>query len=1280
MVTTFDTLDQRSGHLQAPSQDPRMPFSSPMGEEVLSPTSPQTQYDGSVACRRGSQGSIGSANNSPSRRSFAIRKSFRDKPRRMQVKSPNRARLAGLNVVTNFSKPPTLAHRAAATDPQQESPKASQAQAIILPNRAYSGPKKHSKEQEGANSHGTIPSHQTTADLKDRNGLGLQRRHSPENLSPQTVTNIKGPVNSLKRKSNRKSELSPYDRLIAIGISVTPTSVDQRTRSPGVIHEHPPCLTIRQHARNQGNPVTPSIMVTPAKEEAPWSAASGDRVGPYQLRPASSLYSQVTHRGRAATQPSAIPPVSTLPDTSTYQKPRNASEPHIRSKSRKPSERVISTCTVFEDDSPPTGVRDRPDSGESQLWILSRPSMDSLSTRHRSQGWWNYIISPFSTKPNTPGFPVQEEHRDAPELDSPHSSDVTRIGEELDKNTQDTKDGYSSSMEGSVRLGNTHTSIWTDGSHLDQERGAFSPAFYDPSENDTISNHPKDVRIAGSPELRLPPEGFGAAAEYYQACWHDQNSPTPYFECHNHTCQSLPAIGPAQERAVYGTPKNQDASELEMSRGVPDADLDPSKAAVFHQTPANRFSAAFKQAVGPKARPASEATIIEDIDSSPEVEEAHVAPILRALAPAPAPQPPPAEPTVEKSKDFEHPAHPEEPPSELEQKRARILVEEPQTAHETPPGLVPFTALQAPPKRSVALVPSHLSEPIPGPSLKPEPTSQDSIPIQQELTFKSKAPLAMIPSTSDQRHVYIANHYHGDYPFRTPLERQDTFPDLYPPPRDKSTTDENQGKIQRKEIKLKSEERKQKASRGGLLKSCNCFTRKKPVQKKKKKWLLIALAIALILLIILILALAMTLTRKGDKMPVQTQWLNITGFPPIPTGISTIIAPDAVYAQSGCVSPTTMWSCALPKEEQASVAPNGPDQPNFRVEVRFQNGTNVSSGTNTSLHKRFDDNAANAVSAGQLVRRRLLCARDSFSSSLFTPSPTAPSLEDQAFLGNTTDNVTAPFDGEVTPFFMSFESANRLSSRLLKRADGLTNSTNSTDPLPDLTSAIPSPDNKADGTAAPANLLPLPSSQPLRLFDRGRPTEHYGFYTYFDRSIFLASTAVLNSTTELVGNVPGDENGGAQETGATVRCTWAQTRFLVQIWTNRGGMASLLTSSNSTSANGTSADPKNLTQSSANDFNRPGSFPYPVSITLDRHGGDIKTKEIYCYGVDNRQRIIPDQKKLQLEDRAFQGQLINPNLGPFGHVNVSISEGGPGGIDGGTGGCGCVWRNWQGAQ
>ena len=236
-----------------------------------------------------------------------------------------------------------------------------------------------------------------------------------------------------------------------------------------------------------------------------------------------------------------------------------------------------------------------------------------------------------------------------------------------------------------------------------------------------------------------------------------------------------------------------------------------------------------------------------------------------------------------------------------------------------------------------------------------------------------------------------------------------------------------------------------------------------------------------------------------------------------------------------------------------------------------------------------------------------------------------------------------------------------------------------TELFPNLGAAIPAPSTDADSKASPGILYPLSTAQPLRLYDRDRATEHYGFYTYFDRSIFLKSTALLNFTNAAPSEIIDDENGGAEAKAATVRCTWTQTRFLVQIWTRKGIAASLLQSSNPSDGDPAlpGSQPKNLTSSSANNFTRPGSFPYPVSITLDRHGGDIKKKMVYCYGMDGQQRIVEDEKQIQLEDRAFGGSLVNPAQGPFGDVKVSGDDGGPGGIDGGEGGCGCRWENFS---
>jgi hypothetical protein len=426
-------------------------------------------------------------------------------------------------------------------------------------------------------------------------------------------------------------------------------------------------------------------------------------------------------------------------------------------------------------------------------------------------------------------------------------------------------------------------------------------------------------------------------------------------------------------------------------------------------------------------------------------------------------------------------------------------------------------------------------------------------------------------------------------------------------------------------------------------------TEKKDEKKKKRSRRCLGCCCCLIVLILLaiIIPLIVVFTRRHNNdstTPVAgtpiagtpdtgsdspTQWLNNTGYPPMKTGLLTIAQPEAVEEESGCVAPTTLWSCALPKEQQKDIQPNKPDQPNFNVEITFENGT-------TADLSKLTRRAANPVSAGALIRSLLRRATPS-------PSPTPPSTDDMKFLGETTDGTSTPFEGETTPFFMTFKdpsasSTSSSTSPLFKRADDPTN----------ITLVIPPPSLNPDGTAAAANLLPLPSSQPLRLFNRGKSDEHYGFYTYFDRSIFLKS---IDSSTGRGGN-PADTNGGSTRDAATLRCTFTQTRFLVQIWTR--STQPLL-------------NPAQNTTDSA--FKRPGTFPYPVTFTMDRHGGDVTKKNLFCYKMERDGTIVDKEanKFFQFEDRGFGGNLVN---GTQGRPNAK----GP--IDGGSGGCGCKWQNW----
>ncbi|KAL1955917.1 hypothetical protein VTO42DRAFT_7990 [Malbranchea cinnamomea] len=383
----------------------------------------------------------------------------------------------------------------------------------------------------------------------------------------------------------------------------------------------------------------------------------------------------------------------------------------------------------------------------------------------------------------------------------------------------------------------------------------------------------------------------------------------------------------------------------------------------------------------------------------------------------------------------------------------------------------------------------------------------------------------------------------------------------------------------------------------------------------------------------------------------------------MPTGISTIAGPQLFNKKSGCVRPATMWSCSLPKELHEANEPYDADRPLFKIQIAFQNGT-------------FDHSTTVEPPSGKVKRmfREIFGAQRRFKRALIDDAdPPPPSLHDMEFLGNTTDNITPPlFAGEKTPFFASFLSPypERPSPTVERRAA----TPSATNPFPNLTTIIPPPALDTDGTAVPAVLYPLPRFQPIRLYDRGLPTEHYGFYTYFDKSIFLKSTDPLDPSINGGGNnVQDDLDGGSTKSAARVMCTWAQTRFLVKIWTqpNQAGMVLLNSDDDDTPLpSSTSSDPEE-------NFTVPGSFPYPISLILDRHGGSEKQKMVYCYGMDVRGNIDQDEKKLQLEFRNAGGTLINPASGIFNITRRETDEEGVGdGIDGGTGGCSCEWRNW----
>ncbi|KAH7124078.1 hypothetical protein B0J11DRAFT_330151 [Dendryphion nanum] len=400
-------------------------------------------------------------------------------------------------------------------------------------------------------------------------------------------------------------------------------------------------------------------------------------------------------------------------------------------------------------------------------------------------------------------------------------------------------------------------------------------------------------------------------------------------------------------------------------------------------------------------------------------------------------------------------------------------------------------------------------------------------------------------------------------------------------------------------------------------------------KKRRRMWcwgccccLLLLILLAIILPIVIVFSRKQNNDPKGrgnEQQQPPPQWLNFTGYPPVPTGVSAVFQPNPVSEQTGCVAPATVWSCAIPKEQQKLDSGVKPNQPNMTFEITFQNGTSIDPSKLQPARR-----SANAVMAGAFIRS--LLQRD-----IPSPTPAPPELEDYKFLGNTTDRIQAPFEGEVTPFFISLQAPqSKITSGLAKRAD---------ENLTNITQSIPNPSLNSDGTAAPANLLPTASNQPLRLFNRGKEDEHYGFFVYYDRSIFLKNTERNFSS----GGNPADLDGGSPFSAATMRVTWAQTRFLVQIWTRSEKSKQLLRPSDAT----------------ADKTKGLAGFAYPITVTIDRHGSRANKKMLYFYKMEKDGTIINNTKNKNFifEDRKFGGTAVNPARGVDQDVKGPVDGG-----------------------
>ena len=941
-------------------------------------------------------------------------------------------------------------------------------------------------------------------------------------------------------------------------------------------------------------PTTPAIVVTPA-DEAPWHAPTHTK----GRRPVSSWYSTMTP-GTDDSPEQCVPPVPTVPAGLAIQP--QMSQRLKADLARQQS--FDSFASDVQDHSYPSKARRY--STESKEGMV--PTADSA--RPMSKGWWNLALSPMLSRAGTLKSIKSRAHdrgSDVPPL--PSAKNVCR--------SRSTTLESEPSPETPRRLGLASARVSTWSRWTTWERQKDSKGDLGDIDGDRLCTPPDKTNLRHAQAVLSDPAipSTGLAAEYYHACAVDQLSGSEYFECQNHSCaENLPAL-----QSIY-YPKHQVSSTNEESE---------SKEIAFGATVMPKTPVATHQ------RTLSNGTGIRSPEElSPNVREAKPAAMVNARMIGKLPQPL-SDRDVIGVKDR---------PDDSFDSRAE--------ARQMSPAPIPMPE----PSRSqtrypniAAIVPPEASATHTGVTVaSPGPMSPG---MQRSMTSEGAVPMSEI-SRSQPQTMHFYNEYH--YPAterlseRPKLTAYTTEHKPSPEVRQRAIANENE----------ETAEKEGKETKTGILgKLAACIkTRKKERSAssnslRKRNWLYIIIAVVLALMVIAATVAATQITRKGDQTPTQQQWLNLTGYPPMPTGISTIVRPDTVHSNSQCVEPASLWSCAVPKENQFEIAPNNPDQPNFRFEIAFRNGT-VPSNMTVPLSKR---------------------AHDPFTNDLFTPNPAPPSRADQLFMGNTTDNITQPFDGEQTPFFMTFIPAFPINpnnpavtdsdnSTLFRRTQlQVRQSTNVSD-------AIPAPDVLANGSAAPANLLPVspqPTSQPVKLYNRGLSTEHYGFYMYYDRSIFLSDVSPVDpNVTASPNGASDDQDGGSLRSQAKLRCTFSQTRFLVQIWTNPAFGGHLLAAINTT-------------VNSALDYTPPGSFPYPATLTIDRHGGNVNKKAAYCYGMNSLQVIEKDVKAVVVENKGVDGSIINPSPGLVEINGDDDFDPNAGGIDGGTGGCGCAWQNWN---
>ena len=346
---------------------------------------------------------------------YSVHKPTRDKSKGRQRKQNA---LAGIKVITNFSKSsatikasPTKTLRPAEIQQSKTMPQIGSFVDLAAlqalngeapqPSGGFWKTKKNKDLTRASASKHSLAG-EISQDLVTEGLAG----HSPKRLKP--IAHVPSPL-----------DLSPSDRPIVIGISISSARLAEHTLSPETATSATSNIFQSYEHRTPTNmaPETPTIIITPAQAGTIWSALEDNSAGP-TVRPASSIYSQAPHNVMGIYTQNNAPPVPQMPASvienerqriaaqKSYFSPDSDEgtswEDDFTDRDNKSRSRAFSTGTIFEEDESPVLARkDHSVTVSARVKDLKHASISTVATRRRSRGWWNYITTPFLSRSNT---------------------------------------------------------------------------------------------------------------------------------------------------------------------------------------------------------------------------------------------------------------------------------------------------------------------------------------------------------------------------------------------------------------------------------------------------------------------------------------------------------------------------------------------------------------------------------------------------------------------------------------------------------------------------------------------------------------------------------------------------------------------------------------------------------------------------------------------------------------------------------------------------------------